>query len=373
MHIDTITSKQRGKVYTSILLRETFREGKRIRHRTLANLSHLPPATITLMRESLAGRIVSFTNKTDLCLTSAREYGASKALLDLARQLELHKIIYSRPEPWRESALAMIIGRIVFQGSKLSLVAQHRNSALWSLCGIEKPDVDQHCYETLDKLLARQGAIQAALIKRHLSDGCFVLYDLTTIWLEGDYDDSSLADYGYSKEGRRGNKQVLLGVLTNKDGIPVAGEVFRGNTAEQTTVLAKARLLAKENGIADLVLVADRGLLTPARIAEVKAEGMHAITALTHPQFRRLLRQGVIRPELFIPGEVVEVAPADEPGVRYLLCHNPLRADADSRRRADILLTVMLQLEDLTESNMRSTDALAAAVGALLAKYKVAK
>ena len=142
-------------------------------------------------------------------------------------------MIYSRAEPWRQNALAMIVGRILFQGSKLGLVNRFADTALWELCGHteeSRPDVQQDCYEALDQLVARQQTIQKKLVEKHLTNGCLVLYDLTNIWLEGDYVDSDLAAYGRGKGGKHGYKQIAIGLIASREGCPVAVEVFSPKT-----------------------------------------------------------------------------------------------------------------------------------------------
>jgi hypothetical protein len=138
-------------------------------------------------------------------------------------------------------ALAMIVGRVLYQGSKLSLSHQWKNSALWELSGVEGPvDVDTHCYEPLDRLFARQGAIQQTLAKTHLHNGCIVLYDITRTYFEGQYEESDIVQFGYNRDGKRGHEQVVIGLLTNAEGCPVAVEVFPGNTQDASTVEGKA-------------------------------------------------------------------------------------------------------------------------------------
>jgi transposase len=159
--------------------------------------------------------------------------------------------------------LAMIIGRILYQGSKLSLSRQWKNSTLWELCGTEGPvDVNEHCYAPLDRLLERQDAIQKKLAKTHLTNGCIVLYDITSSYFEGQYEQSELVQFGYNRDGKRGHEQIVIGLLTNAEGCPVAVEVFPGNTQDAATVEGKVRELRERYGISELVFVGDRGMIT---------------------------------------------------------------------------------------------------------------
>ncbi|HUF60993.1 MAG TPA: hypothetical protein VMN36_02865, partial [Verrucomicrobiales bacterium] len=212
------------------------------------------------------------------------EYGASQALLSLARQLGLHRILYSRAESWVECALAMIVGRIIYQGSKLGLCNQWANTSLWELCGVQgRPDVEQHCYEVLDRLLERQGAIQKKLASKHLAHGCLVFYDITSTYLEGEYEGSELREF---------------------------------------------------YGLAKIVFAGDRGLVTAARLKEMEGiEGLNTISALTHREIVALLERKLVEPELFDERQVVEVIDPDDPRQRYCLCRNPLTAERESKTR----------------------------------------
>jgi len=206
-------------------------------------------------------------------------------VLQTAESLGLDKLLYSRREEWVRHALAMIVGRVVYQGSKLSLTNLWRDTALWSVCGLgeERPDVDA-CYEAMDELLARQPAIQKALARKHLKDGCLVLYDVTSSYFEGEYKDSELVDWGYNRDGKRGHKQIVIGLMTNKEGCPVGVSVYRGNTNDQKTLADRVKELKGAYGLRDVVLAGDRGMVTAARLPELTEAGIRSVTALTHPE-----------------------------------------------------------------------------------------
>jgi integrase len=151
----------------------------------------------------------------------------------------MDQLIYSRKEPWRQDILALIAGRIVYQGSKLALTGVYLDSALWELCGHpagKRPDVEEHAYLPMDRLLERQESIQKQLAQKHLQDGCLVYYDMTSSYAEGDYEDSDLVTYGYNRDGKRGHEQMAIGLLTTAQGCPVAVRVFRGNNHDDHTV-----------------------------------------------------------------------------------------------------------------------------------------
>ena len=208
MYVEEIKKQHGDKLYKTTLIRESYKENGKVKHRTIANISKLSEAHICQIKTLLSGR-GKILAEEEIQIKNSREYGASAAFLTLARQLKLDKLIYSKKEIWREDLMALIIGRIVFQGSKLHLSNIYKDSALWELCGHSenvKIDVNKHCYKPMDKLLKRQALIQKKLAKRHLKDGCLILYDITNTWLEGEYTTSKLIDYGLGKERKVINK-----------------------------------------------------------------------------------------------------------------------------------------------------------------------
>lgn len=373
MFVETIKSRRGDKVYSTFLVRETFRLGSKVHHRTLANLSKLPPQVVATVRQALAGE----GSGPEPEYRNSREYGASRAMLELLRSLGLDRILYSRKEQWREDVQAMIVGRIVFQGSKLSLTNLYEDTSLWELCAHPahvRPEVEECCYQALDRLLDRQRAIEKQLAARHLEGGCLILYDLTNFWLEGEYAHSQLAAFGRSKSGRGGKKQIAVGLLTNAVGCPVAVEVFAGNTSDQATLWEQARRLAEDFGVKEIILAGDRGMLTPKRIAEVNAFGFHTLTALTHPQIARLLEARTIQIELFDEKMVTEVLDPDNGRIRYLLCRNPTTAAREGQTRRSLLEKVKAELgKTAAVTRKRPPEKVAAKVGALLQRYKVGK
>ena len=198
MYLESIKSKRKGRTYVTHLIRETYRENGKIKHRTISNVSKLSEEHLRMLRDMLRGDKGAFS--IDALETGrSREYGASFAFMQLARKLGLDRMIFSRKEEWREDALAMIVGRLVFQGSKLSLTNMYRDTALWGLAGHPasvKPDVEQHCYKVMDILLDRKEAIERKLSRQHLQDGCVVLYDMTNCWFEGEYKNSEYVEFG---------------------------------------------------------------------------------------------------------------------------------------------------------------------------------
>jgi hypothetical protein len=377
MYVEEIKLTRGSKKYRTTLIRESYRQDGKVLHRTVCNISKLPAAVIDQIRVGLRKGEAGDRAQGALRVERQREYGASCALLDLARQLELDRLIYSRKEPWREDALALIVGRIVYQGSKLALTNVYADTALWELCGHpadERPDVDRHAYPVMDRLMERQNSIQKALAERQLHDGCLIYYDLTSSYFEGAYEDSELVAFGHNRDGKKGHEQIAIGLLTNAQGCPVAVEVFRGNTNDQSTVLAQAQRVSAQYGVKDVVFAGDRGMLTPKRIADVSALGFKTLTALTHPQIRDLLERKVIQLDLFDEREPVEVREPEQDTLRYLLCKNPNTAADERQTRKELIEQTRRALEKIAASRKRRTEAeISAKVGAVLEKWRVAK
>jgi len=381
MYVQEITKKRGTKKYRSVLIRESFREGKLVRNRTVANISKLPDQHIKKIKEFLkdenADSKPSSKSFDQIQVFESKEYGASKALLSIARELELDKMIYSRKNQWRENALAMIVGRLTYQGSKLSLTNMYADTDLWRLCGHSsntKPDVNKHCYQTLDRLLDRQESIQEKLSEKYLEDDCVVLYDITSSYFEGEYVDSELVTFGYNRDGKRGHEQVNIGLLTNAEGCPVAVETFAGNTTDQVTVQNQARKIIERFKVKNVVFVGDRGMLTPKRIAEVNSEGFKTITALTHAQMQNLLDKGIITESSFSANSFPEVSDPDNPGIRYVLCLNLKRKKRETKTRYALIEKTKSLLHKIkTSKKKRKEKDIGAAVGKIWSRYKTEK
>jgi len=360
------------------LLRTTFRDkstGKNV-HTQHGRITGSSLDQLKMLQLAFRQGVLPADSPDAFKVLSSREFGASHALLDLAKDLGLHRMLYSRSEPWVDSVLAMVIGRVVYQGSKLSLCNQYPNTCLWELCGIEdRPDVEEHCYEPLDRLLQRQGAIQKKLAAKHLKNGCLVLYDITSSYLEGEYESSKIVDFGYNRDKKKGHKQIVIGLLCNAEGCPVGVEVFKGNTNDATTVNDKVDELRTKYQLERVVFVGDRGMLTAARLDDLRdVDGLNTISALTHHQLADLVRRDVIQPELFDEKNIVEITEPDSQKERYCLCRNPVTAKNETGTRKRLLEISEEGLGKIADYKQSTTvEILGARVGKLLAKYKMGK
>jgi transposase len=337
------------------LIRSSFRLGGRVRHTNHGRISGLPLEKLKLLQAAFRGDVVPTDSPDAFQILSSRELGASRALLQLARELELHQLLYSRNEPWVGAALAMIIGRIVYAGSKLALSHQGANTTLWELCGVEgRIDVDKHCYEVMDRLLERQPAIQRALAKKHLQNGHLVLYDITSSYFEGEYEASEIAAFGYNRDGKRGHEQMVIGLICNQEGCPVGVEVFPGNTQDASTVPKKIAQIQEEYGLSELIFVGDRGMITQANSRQLQGvEGLQTISALTHRQIVQLLERKVITLELFDERAIAEAMDPEDPKKRYCLCRNPDTAKRETRTRQNLLELTRQNLEAIAQGRKR--------------------
>ncbi len=376
MYIEELKKKQNSKTYRSVLIRESYRENGKVKHRTVANISNLPSEYICQLKRYIKGEKGDF-RIDDLQNGKAYEYGASFALKSLAAEIGLDKAVCSTKTQWREDVMAMIIGRIIYQGSKLSLVNTFNDTALWELSGHifgERPNVDKHCYKPMDELLKRKNIIDCKLAKKHLKDGCIILYDITNTWFEGEYKDSKEVTYGKPKGGKYGYKQIALGLLANNEGCPVAVEIFRGNTSDQTTVLDQVKTISEKYGIKEAVFTGDRGMLTQKRIDEIKETDFKIITALTHSELKTVLEKENIQPELFDQMNITEIIDSRNNQMRYMLCKNENEMIKESETRRCLIKKV----EDLLTAKAavkkkRNVQKVSASIGRIFERYKIQK
>ena len=374
MHVAVVPSRQRSGEYSSVLVRQSYREGGKVKHRTLANLSKLPPSVVDTVRAMLRGEQIGPLAESFEIVRSL-PHGNVSAVLGQIRRLGLDKLIAARPRRERELSVAMIASRLLQPESKLATVRSFESSTLASELGVADADEDE-LYAAMDWLLEQQPKMEAALARRHLAEGGLVLYDLTSVYLEGSK--CELARRGYSRDGKRGLAQVEFGLITDREGCPVAVDVFAGNTADPNTVAAQVDKLKNRFGIAEVVLVGDRGMLTSARIEALKSVGgLGWISALRSPQIEALVRRGDIQLGLFDERNLVEISSHDFPDERLVVCKNPALAQDRARKREELLLATERELDKVVEAGkagrLKSKDATGVRVGKIVGRYKVGK
>ena len=381
VHVATTRRKYKGKVYEAHLLRRSIRDGKKVRHETLGNLSHLPPHVIDLIRRALKGEAFVSAEESFECIRSL-PHGHVAAVLGTLRELGLDKLIASRRSRMRDLVVAMIVARIIDPRSKLAIARSLAEETAISTLGATLDVVsasEEELYAAMDWLVLRQNAIETRLAGRHLVGGALVLYDVTSSYFEGRT--CPLARLGHNRDGKRGKLQIVIGLLCACDGQPVAVEVFDGNTGDPTTVASQVEKIRERFGLREVVLVGDRGMITSARIREDLApvDGLHWITALRAPAIRSLLDQGAVQRSLFDEVDLAEVTSADYPGERLIVCRNPLLAVERARKRQELLDATEREFEKIVVATTRKVRRLSGAdkigmrVGQVRNRYKVGK
>ena len=365
----------------AVLLRESYREAGKVKKRTLANLSKCPPVVVEGLRVLLKGGTAVTNLEKAMDIVRSLPHGAVAAVLGMIRQLKLDRLIDGADSPVRRRVLAMIVERILHPGSKLAtargLAEATARDSLADTLELDPCDEDD-LYEAMDWLLERQENIEKRLAKRHLKEGTLVMYDLTSVYVEGSH--CPLAQYGYSRDGKRGKLQIEFALLCDAEGCPVAVEVFEGNTADPKTVGPQIDKLRNRFGLSKVVVVGDRGMLTEARIRDdVKPAGLDWISALRKPAIRSLMEAGAIQTSLFDERDLIEVQSPDYPGERLMVCRNPLLADEQTRKRESLLEATEVRLDQIVEATRRKKyrlkgqDRIGLRVGKVIGKYKMAK
>jgi transposase len=372
----SIISNRYGSIYGC--LRTSYRDKTgRPCNKTLYTFKNSTLEQLTALKAVLEGKETVKTGETisieNVRSSDSREYGASKALFELARQIGLTEDIYSKLEDWVRDVLAMIIGRIIYQGSKLYLSKVTNKSALWEICGFNTRDIDveKHCYEPMDRLLKRQKAIEKNFAKRNLAGHVAILYDITSSYFEGEYKECESINYGYNRDKKKGKKQIVIGLICTKNGCPISVEVFPGNTKDVTTVESKIKEMRDSYGITDTVFVGDRGMITTSNYDSFDA--IKTISGLTHSDLNDLLNKGV-ELTLFDEKMNVEWVFPNEPNVRYALMKNPKRALEEDEELNRLLDKTEKELKSVSEYKRKASDAiLNQRLGKAKNKYRVGK
>jgi len=376
MYITEIKKRKNGKCYCTTLIRESYRENGKVKNKTVANISDLPKALIENIKAFLNDSKCNF-KISDLEIGRSYEYGASFALRKLAKEIGLDTAICSKKTQWRENVLAMIIGRILYQGSKLNLVNSYMDTALWENAGHTfgvRPNVEKDCYKPMDELLKRKDAIERKLAKKHLEKGAILLYDITNTWLEGEYSNSEIVTYGKAKGGKVGYKQIAIGLLTNEEGCPVGVEIFKGSTADQSTVLDQIKKISDKYGITEAIFVGDRGMLTRKRISEIDSNFFKIVTALNHKELSSLIEKENIQMDLFDEMNITEVIDSEDNNTRYMLCKNEKERVKESNTREALIKKVEgLLTKKAAVKRKRDKNKTCASVGRIFEKIKIEK
>ena len=371
MHIDVVPNRNSRPAY---LLRESYRDGKHVRKRTLANLSALSEPQIDGIRAILRGETVRPVGELFEAVAS-RPCGHVQAVHVAMQKLGMARLLGGSSGPERDRVLAMIAARVLCPDTKLATTRRWQQSTLADTFGVADTQAED-LYVAMDWLLARQEAIQKRLAARHLQAGSMVLYDLSSSYLEGRH--CPLARLGYSRDGKKGKLQVNYGLLTDRRGCPVAVSVYPGNTADAATLMPEVSRLRETFGLGEVVLVGDRGMISKAHIEHLRQlEGFSWITALKSVSIRKLVQDQTVQLGLFDERNLFETHHPDYPGERLIACRNPVLAEHRAAKREALLQATEAQLSKIRErvdkGRLQGADQIGVAVGKVLDRYKVGK
>jgi transposase len=378
MYIESVPNRNSPP---AILLRESYRHGGKVRKRTLCNLSDWPTAHIEGLRGVLKGGTVIPADRDAFTVTRSLPHGHVAAALGTLRKIGLDRVLGPAGNRCRDLVIALLVGRILDPVSKLAaaraLSPATATASLGDVLGLGDVDEDE-LYTALDWLLARQSAIEAALAKRHLTNGTLVLYDVSSSYLEGRC--CPLAQRGYSRDGRKGTLQIVYGLLCAPDGCPVAIEVFEGNTGDPKTLAVQIEKLKQRFHLDHVVMVGDRGMITQARITDdIEPAGLDWISALRGPAIQALLDSGALQLSLFDQRDMASITSPDYPGERLIVCRNAELAAERARKRVDLLAATERDLARIKaavgrkRAPLRGATEIALAIGEVLNRHKMRK
>ena len=371
MHIDIVPNR---KSKPAVLLRESYREGKKVKKRTLANLSSLTMEQVEAIRVVLKGQSVA---PVDSLFEVKRSFihGQVKAVLDTMSRLGFERLVSSRKNRMRDLVVAMVAAHIIEPDSKLAMPRWWGTTTLPKALGVEDADEDD-LYEAMDWLIDRQPIIEKKLASRHLAEGGFVLYDLTSSYFEGKT--CPLAKLGHSRDGKKGKLQVNYGLMADKYGRPISVSVYEGNTGDPKTLIDQVTKAREQFGIEKMVLVGDRGMITQKQIDELKGlDGIEWLTALRSRAIRKLVDGGSLQYGLFDERNIFEMKHPDYPGERLVACRNPELAKLRVATRRSLIEATEVELDKVRsmvkKGKLRGKAKIGVRVGKVVNKYKVSK
>jgi transposase len=380
MHVDRASRHYTAadgseRVYRRDLLRRSYRDEQgRPQKETLANLSALPDSAVVALRKVLSGAVLVEPAET-FEIERSLSHGAVAAVHAMAAKLGVKKLL-GKDCRERDLAYALVISRVLYPKSKLSTLGWWNDTTLGADLAVADASSDD-VYAAMDWLGERQEAIEAALAKRHLANGGTAMFDLSSSWLEGRC--CELGAFGYSRDKKRGVKQIEYGLLTDDAGRPIAIKVFPGNISDTKSFIDAVELVTDKFGLTELVMVGDRGMITNARIVELRAHpGMNWITALRAPAIAALANDdGPLQMSLFDTQNFADVVHPDYPGERLICCRNPALAEQRARKRRELIAATVTELDKLAarvaSGKLTGQDNIGVAVGRVVNKYKIGK
>jgi hypothetical protein len=377
VHVSTTRRHYKGKVYETTLLRRSYREDGKVKNETVGNLSHLPAHVIDGLRAMLAGKALVDLDEA-LFIERSLPHGHVVAVLGVLRGLDLERLVSRERCRERDLVVAMVVQRLIGAGSKLSATRRFGQTTL--ACELELGEVKEaELLAAMDWLLERQERIEKALAKRHLAGEGFMLYDLSSSYVEGRC--CPLASRGHSRDGKKGTAQVTYGLVCSPEGRPVAIEVHDGSTQDQTTVAGAVGAVRERFGIEDVVFVGDRGMMTKAHATALTEAGVEFVSALKSAQIKALVDSGDVQLTLFDEVNLAEISSDQFPGERLVVCRNPALTAERKRKREDLLAATEAELDKVRamvegpRGTLRNADAgtIGTRAGKVVNRFKLAK
>lgn len=378
MYIDFVPNRDSRPC---ILLRESYREGGRVKKRTLANMSNWPKMVVDGLAALLRGGSVIESVENCFEIVRSLAHGHVAAVLGMLRRIKLDHIISAEPCRHLMLVVAMVVARVIEPRSKLAtcrgFAAATLATSLGETLGIESAN-ENDLYEAMDWLLERQNDIEGALARTHLKEGSLVLYDVSSSYFEGKC--CPLAKFGHSRDKKKGKLQIIYGLICNSKGCPVAVEVFKGNTNDQSTLSTQVEKLRERFKLKHIIMVGDRGMITAARIDELREiPDVDWITSLRAPEIKGLVTAGSLQLSLFDKKDIAEITDPTYPDERLVVCKNPLLASDRARTREELLAKTEQKLNEIVQATsrprnpLRGKDAIGLRVGKVVNKWKMQK
>ncbi len=375
MYIETVPNRNSRP---AVLLREGWREGKKVKKRTLANLTDWPQDKVDALRMALSGvKLMALEEALDKHHT--RTHGHVDLVLKTVKNLGLDKMVSAKPCRERNLIVATIVARVCAPDSKLAMTRWWKDTTLPELLDLDGVDEDD-IYEAMDWLFARQRRIEKKLAKRHLREGDLVLYDLSSSYFEGET--CPLAKRGKSRDRKRNTLQINYGLVATREGCPVSVSVYEGNTGDSTTLMEQVHQVRDDFGIHEVVLVGDRGMITQRQIDQLRdMDDIAWITALKSGGIRKLVEGGALQLDLFDERNLFELTSPDYPGERLVACRNAALGRKRGHKRMSMLEATEGELSKIRTSlergtlkkTERSKERIGLRVGKVINKYKMAK
>ncbi|MFQ5561338.1 MAG: IS1634 family transposase [Nitrospinota bacterium] len=372
MYIDTVPNRNSPP---TILLRESYREGKKVKKRTIANITKWPSHMVDGLRILISGKKVFAEG--ELIIEKSTPHGHVEAILGTMKKLGMDTLLSSQACKERNLVMAMIAERLIHPCSKLATTRTWNSSTLAEELGVDQADEDD-LYTAMDWLVQNQSKIEGKLAKRHLKDGALALYDISSSYYEGRT--CPLIAFGHNRDGKKGKQIIVYGLMADADGRPIAMDVYPGNTADPTTIPDQIEKLSERFNLSRVVLVGDRGMLTQTQIEKVKqCPSLGWISALRSRSIQELVEGNRLQLSLFDQQDLAEITSPDYPGERLVACFNPFLAEERKRKRLDLLEATENNLKKISQQIERrkkkkiTKPEIGLKVGKVINRYKVGK